>query len=117
MPKTSALVVKKGSKIKLDYEGKLDNGEIFDSSKHGDHSHPLEFEAGSGQVIKGFDKAVIGMKKNQEKEFKLKPEEACGNYNSDLIKPIPRDKLASRARTKSRYDANDDASKRHANAR
>lgn len=79
----------KGSKISLDYEGRLESGEIFDSSKHGDHSHPLEFEVGSGQVIQGFDNAVLGMKKGEEKEFTIKPGEAYGERNEQLIREFP----------------------------
>jgi len=85
--------VKKGDKIKVDYEGKLDDGTVFDSSKHGDHSHPLEFEVGSGQIIKGFDEAVVGMEKDQEKEFKLTPADAYGKPNPELKKKVPSDKL------------------------
>lgn len=82
-----------GSKVSLDYEGRFESGEVFDSSKHGDHSHPLEFEVGSGQVILGFDKAVLGMKVGEEKEFKILPAEAYGEYNSQLTKEIPRNAL------------------------
>lgn len=85
--------IKKGSKVTLDYEGKLEDGTVFDTSKHGEHSHPLEFEAGSGQVIKGFDESVIGMKKGEEKEFSIEPEEAYGQYNSELKKDIPKSAL------------------------
>lgn len=81
--------VKKGSKVKVDYEGKLENGEIFDSSYHGDHSHPLEFEVGSGQVIPGFDNAVIGMKINEEKEFKIDAKDAYGMSKKEMIKEFP----------------------------
>jgi len=88
-----AEIVRKGSKVALDYEGRLETGEIFDSSKHGNHSHPLEFEAGAGQMIPGFDKAVLGMKVGEEKEFSLKPEEAYGMPNPNLIKEIPRNLL------------------------
>lgn len=87
------MVIKQGDKIKVDYEGKFDDGTIFDSSQHGDHSHPLEFEVGSGQVIKGFDDAVIGMKKNQIKEFSIAPEDAYGDVNPELKKAIPRSTL------------------------
>jgi FKBP-type peptidyl-prolyl cis-trans isomerase 2 len=85
--------VKVGDKIKVDYEGKLDDGSVFDSSKHGDHSHPLEFQVGSGQVIKGFDEAVVGMEKGDEKEFKIAPAEAYGERNPELLKKIPRSQL------------------------
>ena len=84
--------VKKGDKIKVDYTGKLDDGTVFDTSvKEG--GQPLEFEAGSGQVIKGFDEAVIGMEKGDEKEIKLTPDQAYGQPKDELIKKVPRDQL------------------------
>ena len=87
------MVIKKGDKIKVEYTGTLDDGKVFDSSKHGEHSHPLEFEVGSGQIIPGFDKAVVGMKKGEEKEIKLKPEEAYGMPNPKMVQKVPRDKF------------------------
>ena len=86
--------VNKGDKIKVEYTGTFDDGEIFDTSSHGDHSHPLEFEAGSGQVIKGFDEAVIGMEKGEEKEIRLEPSEGYGDYNDELVKDLPRDQFS-----------------------
>lgn len=85
--------ISKNCKVKLEYEGRLESGEIFDSSKHGDHSHPLEFVVGLGQVIKGFDDAVIGMEKNQEKEFKITPQEGYGEYNPQLLQEIPKETI------------------------
>ena len=85
--------VEKGSKIKVDYEGSFDDGKVFDSSTHGDHSHPLEIEVGAGKVIKGFDEALVGMELNEEKEIKLSPSEAYGEHDSKKIVKIPRDKL------------------------
>ena len=62
--------VKKGDKVKVDYTGKLEDGTVFDTSEG---KQPLEFEVGSGKVIKGFDDALIGMEKGEEKEITLKP--------------------------------------------
>src|SRR3989344_3556860 len=87
------MAVKKGDKIVVEYTGTLDSGEIFDSSSHGDHSHPLEFIVGSGQVISGFDKAVMGMNKGEKKEFKLTPLEAYGETDNTLMREIPRSNL------------------------
>lgn len=87
------MVVKKGDKVKVEYEGRFEDGTVFDSSKHGDHSHPLEFEVGSGQVIKGFDDAVVGMEKDEEKEITLKSEEAYGEARDDLKKDVPKTAL------------------------
>ncbi len=84
------MVVKKGDKVKVEYTGTLDDGTVFDTSEG---KQPLEFEAGSGQLIKGFDNAIIGMEKGQEKEIKLKPEEAYGQPDPRLTQKIPRDKL------------------------
>ncbi len=85
--------VAKGNKVKVEYEGKLEDGTVFDSSTHGDHSHPLEFVAGNGQVINGFEKAIEGMELGEEKEFKLSAEEAYGEIKDDLVQKIPREAL------------------------
>ncbi|HKL23921.1 MAG TPA: peptidylprolyl isomerase [Candidatus Nanoarchaeia archaeon] len=85
--------IEKGDKVKVDYEGKLDSGEIFDSTKHGDHSHPLEFVIGGGQIIPAFENAVIGMKEGEEKSFTVKPEDAYGEYQSEMKKQLPRSQV------------------------
>jgi FKBP-type peptidyl-prolyl cis-trans isomerase 2 len=82
--------VKEGDTVKVDYTGKFDDGTVFDSSEG---KQPLEFEAGAGRVIKGFDNAVIGMKKDEEKEIKLKPEEAYGESKPELIQKVPKDQF------------------------
>jgi peptidylprolyl isomerase len=85
------MVIKKGDKIKVSYVGTLDDGTVFDDSDK--HAAPLEFVVGSGQIIKGFDEAVIGMKKGDEKEIKLEPSEAYGEPDPKLIKKVPLDQL------------------------
>jgi peptidylprolyl isomerase len=87
------MAVEKGNKVKVDYEGKLDNGDVFDSSTHGEHTHPLEFEVGEGKVIKGFDDAVMGMNVGEEKEFKIAPENAYGERNEELKREVPKESL------------------------
>jgi len=94
------MAIKKGDKIKVDYEGTFDDGTVFDSSTHGDHSHPLEFEVGAGMVIPGFDAAVMGMEKGEEKEFVVEAKDAYGEYKEELIREIPRDKLPQDERVK-----------------
>lgn len=85
--------VEKGKKVKVEYEGSFDDGEVFDSSSHGDHSHPLEFTVGNNEVIKGFDEAVIGMKEGDKKIIIIEPEEAYGAYRKELTREIPREVL------------------------
>ena len=81
-------VVQTGDTVSVDYEGTFEGGHVFDSSAA--HGQPLQFEVGCGQMIKGFDDAVVGMKKGQEKKFKLSPKEAYGDPNPQLVKKVPR---------------------------
>jgi FKBP-type peptidyl-prolyl cis-trans isomerase 2 len=83
--------IKDGDVIKVDYQGTFDDGTIFDCSEM--HGKPLEFEIGAKQVIKGFEDAVKGMEKGQEKNIKLNPPEAYGDYDPQLVKKIPKDKI------------------------
>ena len=85
------MVVKKGNKIKVEYEGSFEDGTIFDSSKT--HGQLLEFEVGAKQVIHGFDESVVGMKNGEEKEIIIQPSEAYGEYNPELIKSIPKEQI------------------------
>lgn len=83
-------IVKEGDKVKVDYTGSLDDGTVFDSSQGG---KPLEFTAGSGQLIKGFDKGVLGMKVEEEKKIHIPFAEAYGESNPQLLRRIPREGL------------------------
>ncbi len=71
-----------GSKVRVHYTGTFDDGEVFDSSREAD---PLEFEVGAGQVIPGFDNAVIGMKVGETKQVRLPENEAYGPYNQEMV--------------------------------
>ena len=83
------MIIKTGDKVKIEYTGTLDDGTIFDSSV--DHGNPLEFEVGGGQVIKGFDDAVLGMKENEEKQFSILPVDAYGEHDPTLVQKVPRE--------------------------
>jgi peptidylprolyl isomerase len=83
--------VKQGDKVKIKYEGKYENGDIFDSNLEGNNT--LDFTIGEGKVIKGFEEGIIGMKKGDEKEIKLNPEQAYGPRRDDLEKEIPKSSL------------------------
>ena len=85
------MVVKKGDKIKVDYVGTLEDGTEFDNSAK--HGHPLEFEVGAGQVIPGFDSAVMGMKKGERKKVRIESKDAYGEHKPELVKSFPRASL------------------------
>ena len=83
------MTAKNGDKVKIEYTGTLEDGTIFDSSA--DHGNPLEFEVGSGQVIKGFDDAILGMKEGEEKQFSIEPADAYGEHDPTLVQKVPRE--------------------------
>lgn len=71
-----------GNKVKIHYTGTFDDGEVFDSSRK---SQPLEFELGAGQVIPGFDRAVLGMEVGESKQVRIPEADAYGAYNQEMI--------------------------------
>jgi len=82
--------VKTGDKVKVHYKGTLNDGSVFDSSEGRD---PLEFEVGSGQVIPGFDEAVVGLTVGESKTVNIPSEEAYGPYQENMVLAIERDKF------------------------
>ena len=82
--------VKKGDKIKVHYHGKLTSGETFDSSAG---REPLEFEVGSGMVIKGFDDGVTGMTAGEKKTINIPFDDAYGARNPDMVIEMPKDRF------------------------
>jgi len=82
--------VKKGDKIKVEYTGTLTDGTVFDTNVGKD---ALEFEVGSGQLIKGFDEGVVGMNAGEEKEISIKSEDAYGAPNPQMVQKVPKDKI------------------------
>jgi peptidylprolyl isomerase len=77
----------RGDTVKVNYTGKLDNGEIFDSSVGGE---PIEFTVGDGQLISGFDQTVEGMEVNEIKTVTIPAQEAYGLYDDTLIEEVDR---------------------------
>ncbi len=79
-----------GKTVKVHYTGTLQNGEVFDSSKE---KEPLEFTLGEGQLIPGFEKAVIGMNVGDSTTINIPSTEAYGDTREDLIIAVPKDQL------------------------
>lgn len=79
--------VKKGDTVSVHYHGKLNDGSTFDSSEG---RAPLEFTAGAGQVIKGFDDAVLDMQVGDKKTVNIPVTEAYGERNPDMMVQVPR---------------------------
>ena len=85
--------VQAGDTIAVHYTGTHENGDKFDSSH--DRGTPLEFSVASGQMIPGFDTAVVGMKIGEKKNITLAPADAYGEYDETRVQELPRDQLKS----------------------
>ena len=73
--------VKEGDKVKVHYTGTLKDGTVFDSSRE---REPIEFTLGDGQLIPGFEKAVIGMSEGDSTTVDIPSDEAYGERREDL---------------------------------
>ncbi len=96
----SQKTVKNGDNISVDYTGSIQNGKVFDTSIEsvakennlsttGRHYRPINFTVGKGDVIKGFDEGVIGMKVGETKSMIIPPENAYGPIKPELIQAYP----------------------------
>ncbi len=74
--------------VSINYKLSLDSGEVVDQSAP---DEPLGFLVGSGQIIKGLEKALKGMEEGQSAKVSVEPAEACGESNPQLYRDIPRD--------------------------
>jgi len=79
------------NKVKVEYEGSLEDGTVFDSSEK--QGAPLEFIVGAGMLIEGFDNAVIGMEVGEEKELTIEPENGYGEILEELVRDFPKDSI------------------------
>lgn len=80
-----------GKTVKAHYHGTLDDGTQFDSSY--DRGEPIEFVAGAGQMIKGFDAAVLDMEVGEKKTVHIPAAEAYGERSEDMILFFPADQV------------------------
>jgi peptidylprolyl isomerase len=80
------MAVKNGDTVRVHYTGTLEDGEVFDSSQGHD---PLSFTVGSGQVIPGFDDAVMGMVVGEKKDVLIPVERAYGERKEEMVIVAP----------------------------
>lgn len=81
-------VAKVGDVLVMNYTGRFTNGEAFDSNVDPKFKHvePFTFTLGAGQVIKGWDEGLVGMKIGEKKTLTIPPEKG---YGSQPVGPIP----------------------------
>ena len=80
-----------GDTVTVHYRGRLHDGSVFDASFE---REPLQFTIGGGQVIPGFEEAVVGMKPGDSKTTELPVEKAFGPYLEERVVEVPKNKFA-----------------------
>jgi FKBP-type peptidyl-prolyl cis-trans isomerase 2 len=83
-------VIGNGSTVSFEYTLSDDKGKVLESSKG---KTPMTYTHGQAQIIPGLEKGMAGMKVNDEKTVRVKPEEAYGTVDSRAFHEMPREKI------------------------
>jgi FKBP-type peptidyl-prolyl cis-trans isomerase 2 len=78
---------KQGDTVQVNYTGKLQDGTVFDTSLD---RGPLKFTLGKGQLIQGFEQAVLGMSRGEKKTVVIKPDQAYGPHREESVVEVNR---------------------------
>lgn len=79
--------VQSGDTVRVHYTGRLSDGTTFDSSE--EHA-PLQFTLGQGELIPGFEHAVLGMSPGESKTETIPSEQAYGPRRPELLIDVDR---------------------------
>lgn len=89
-PISEAQEVQPGSVIHLEYTLRNDQGAVLDSNEG---RAPLVFTQGQGQVIRGLEQAVLGMKVGETKRITLPPDQAYGPVDPEAVAEVPKGRV------------------------
>jgi peptidylprolyl isomerase len=81
---------KTGDKVKVHYTGKLNDGTVFDTSAD---REPLQFTIGQGQLIPGFEQAVVGMEPGESKSVEIPSDQAYGPHRDEMVMVVDRKEI------------------------
>lgn len=83
-------MIQMGNVVSVHYTGKLTDGEMFDSSEG---REPLTFQMGSGQIIPGFETALVGKNVGDKVTINIQPDDAYGQVREDLIVKVEKSQM------------------------
>ncbi|MDC4223583.1 MAG: peptidylprolyl isomerase [Candidatus Manganitrophus sp.] len=81
---------KRGNTVKVHYVGTFEDGTVFDTSRE---REPLPFTIGEGEVIPGFEEAVVGMNPGESKKIVIPAENAYGPRHEEMVLVVDRQHL------------------------
>ena len=84
------MTIAKGASVSLQYTLKLEDETVVDTNAGGS---PLTYTQGSGEIIPGLEKELVGMKAGESKQVVIPPEAAYGVFNPEAIQEVPKDQL------------------------
>ncbi len=98
------MAVDEGDTVRVHYVGRHEDGEVFDTSQEDvaqesgvyderrDYE-PLEFTAGAGEVVEGFDEGVLGMEEGETQEIEVPPEKGYGEADDEQLVDYEREEF------------------------
>ncbi len=84
------MAAKIGDRVRVHYTGTPTGGEVFDTSRD---REPLEFTLGAGEVIAGFEDAVVGMSPGESRKCMVPADDAYGPHRGELTLEVARELL------------------------
>src|SRR5262249_51171625 len=91
LPRSSFMAqAQSGDLVRVHYTGRLADGTIFDPSME---REPLEFTLGGGELIPGFEQAVLGMTAGESKTATILPDQAYGPHHAERVIDVERHHL------------------------
>lgn len=91
---TEGRVIQEGSLVSIEYTLKDETGKVIDSNVG---KEPLTFIQGGGQIVRGLEKELMGLKVGDQKSVTVKPEDGYGTANPDLIQELPKENFPTDA--------------------
>jgi peptidylprolyl isomerase len=82
--------VKRGDTVKVQYTGRLENGDVFDASGE---KEPVKLKIGNSEVIPGFEQAIMGMTPGESKTTKISALRAYGPHREELVVEIEKERI------------------------
>ncbi len=76
-----------GDRVRIHYTARREDGQVFHSSRPGE---PLEFVAGSCDLIEAVSKAVVGMEEGEARTLRVPPDAGYGPRRPGLEHRVPR---------------------------
>lgn len=86
----AATAIQDGSIVSIEYTLTDDAGNVIDTNVG---KEPLTFIEGAGQIVKGLEKELIGLKTGDQKKVQVKPEDGYGMPDPKAFQEVPRDKI------------------------